>query len=156
MKTAKIKTSIHAVNQFFMSKIIAVAGVSRKPEKFGSVIFKELSDKGFSPVPINPNMESFEGQTCYNSVNSLPEGIEALVLVTPPAQSLVLARQAVEKGIRRIWVQPGAGSPELNEFISGHEIEFVSGQCILMHLEPVKGIHAIHRFLSKIFGAYPN
>jgi hypothetical protein len=34
-------------------------------------------------------------------------------------------------------------------------ITVISGQCILMFLEPVVSAHAVHRWINKVVGAYP-
>jgi uncharacterized protein len=155
MKATSKKTSMADVNAFLNHKRMAVAGVSRDSKKFGNVIFKDLIKKGFEPIPINPNVDEIEGHKCYPNLSALPEKIEALVLVTSPAQSLLLVKEAAGQGISNIWIQQGAESPEVLDYCEEQKINCISGRCIMMFTEPVKSIHSVHRFFSKLFGFYP-
>jgi predicted CoA-binding protein len=62
-----------------------------------------------------------------------------------------LLEEAAAAGIRRIWLQQGSSS--LVAVARGRELdlELVAGECLLLHLEPVKGIHAIHRWLRSLW-----
>ena len=54
------------LDKFFSPKSIAILGVSRKPEKVGAVIFKNLLDSGFKGeiYPVNPNAKEVFGVKC--------------------------------------------------------------------------------------------
>ena len=41
------------------------------------------------------------------------------------------------------------------EMVKDHEVNLIHNKCILMFAEPVKGPHAFHRFLNRLFGSYP-
>jgi predicted CoA-binding protein len=155
MKPSDKNPSLETIHEFLDHRIIAVAGASRNKQKFGNVIFRELIKKGYEPVPLNPNTEDIEGYKCYPTIETLPVEVKALVLVTPPAQSYLLVQEALSHGIKHIWIQQGAESPEVLDFCKKNQINYISGHCILMFLEPVKSIHKLHRFFSKLFGAYP-
>lgn len=144
------------IKAFLAQRQIAVAGVSRNRKKFGNIIFNDLIKKGYSALPVNPNATDIEGHKSYPNLSALPTEIEALVFVTPPDQTLALLKEALQTNIRYFWMQQGAENDEVISFCKENNLTFVSGRCILMHLEPVKGIHNLHRFFSKVFGSYPN
>jgi len=73
------------VENFLAQEKIAVVGVSRKKTKFGNAIYKELKQKGYKVFPINPNMQSFEGDVCYPDLLSLSEKVNAVVINVPCA-----------------------------------------------------------------------
>ncbi len=155
MKPNYEKPTLENIKTFIGLNTLGVGGVSRDPKKFGNIVFKELVRCGYQVFPINHNADEVDGYKCYHSVVDLPDGIKALVLVTPPEQSLILMRQAADKGIRYYWLQQGSESHEVIEFGKANDLKIISGHCILMFLEPVKGIHKVHRFFSKFFGFYP-
>lgn len=147
--------TLNEINDFLEPQKIAIAGVSRNPKKFGAVVFKELSGKGYQLFPINPNAEEINGAKCYSSVAELPGDVHHLLVVTPKKQTEAVVRQAIEKGIKRIWIQQGSDTPEAVEMARKAGIPLVYKKCILMFADPVSGVHGFHRFLSKMFGGYP-
>lgn len=142
------------VGTFLSAGKFAVAGVSRNPKKFGHVVFKTMHEKGMDVLPVNPNDFSFDGVTSYKSVAELPDDVKALVIVTQPTETLGVAREAISKGIKNIWIQPGAESRKVLAELEKEEINLITRECILMYCKP-NGIHAFHRFLRKITGKLP-
>ena len=139
------------INDFLKQKKIAVAGVSRSGKKFGNTVFNELKDKGYQAFAINPNSSAINGEPCYNSIADLPVAVDGMVMVVPPAHTIELAGQALKAGIKRIWLQPGSESQQVVDFCRQNGILCVSDECILMHLEPAKFIHRLHRWLKRLF-----
>ncbi len=148
--------NLNAINEFMGQANIAVAGVSRTKNKFGNTIFKELAKKGVNVFPVNPNLEEFEGVKCFKSIQSLPPEVTGIVLNTKPAITEILIREAEQKGIKHIWLQQGSADKKTILANNKSESNIISGQCILMFTEPVKGIHGFHRWLKKSFGKFPN
>ena len=77
-------STLQSINEFMTQKNIAVAGVSRKKQKFGNAIYKELKKKGYKLYPLNPNMETYDDEKCYPDIASLPDEVTAIVLNTKP------------------------------------------------------------------------
>ena len=142
------------IDDILSSGKIAVAGVSRNKNKFGSVVFKELSKKGYSTFPINPKAVSVMGKDCYPDIRSLPEKVDALVVVVKPAGTEALVKEAHDAGISKIWMQQGSESPEAVKFCESGGMTCISGECIFMYLEPVGLIHKFHRGIWKLLGKY--
>jgi hypothetical protein len=147
---------LKAIKEFLDQKNIAVAGVSRTKHKFGNAIFKELSKKGYNLYPVNPNLEEYEGKKCYKNIDTLPGEVTGIVMNTKPAVTSQLLKEAEAKGIKHIWLQQGSADKPTIAETSTSQSNIVSGQCILMFNEPVKGIHGFHRWMKKSFGKFPN
>ncbi|MDF1567996.1 MAG: CoA-binding protein [Spirochaetaceae bacterium] len=147
-------TKRDVVDRILGAKRIAVAGVSRKKDKFGSALYKELLGKGMDMVAVNPHMTSFMDLPCYPSVEALPENVEALITVVKPSTTLDLVKAAEAKGIRLIWMQQGSESDEAVEFCREAGLDFVHKECVLMYADPVGSIHRFHRGIAKLFGRY--
>ena len=148
-------TDIHSVNQFLEQKTIAIAGVSRKEQKFGNTLYKELIGKDYTVYPVNPAMETYKGKVCYPTVNALPDDVTGLVIVTNPSQTLKLIKEGESKGIRHFWVQQGAESKEAMEYANQSKSNILFKECLMMFAQPVGSMHRVHRFLNKLFGKYP-
>ena len=121
------------IAQFLQSQVFAVAGVSTKPEKFGNKVFKCYQNKGYRVIPIHPVEKEIEGVDCVASVAELPPEVISLSVVTPPAITEKLVVNAAEKGIRNIWIQPGAVSPAAVAFCEQQGINVIAdGTCVLV------------------------
>lgn len=143
------------IEKFFESGAFAVAGVSENEKKFGSMVFKEMKSREFDVLPLNPKYKELYGQPCFNKIADLPEKVKSLVIVTPPAQSENLVREAAGKGLQAVWLQQGAESEQAIQTAKENNLAVVHGQCILMFLEPVKSFHALHRWINKLLKKYP-
>lgn len=149
------KVSKKQIDSFFTSRRFAIAGVSRDPKKFGRQVFTDLRKKGLDIVPINPAVSEIDGETCYKSVDDIPGDIDSLLILTPKAQTDIILRQAIRKGIKNIWVQQMSDTEDTLRIAEEYEREIISGKCIYMFAEPVQSVHKFHRTLMKIFGRLP-
>lgn len=67
------------VNDFLAQKRIAVAGVSRKDSHHpvGNLVYRRLKSTGHDVFPLNPHMQTFDGDRCYPDLRSIPGGSTA-------------------------------------------------------------------------------
>ena len=144
------------INLFLKLEKIAVVGVSRNKDKFGNIIYRELKASGHQVMAVNPNADMVEGDRCYAGLGALPEKPDGVLIVVHPADGLKVIEEAAGLGIKHIWVQQGANSREIEQRCMDFDLNCTSGECILMYLEPVKSIHAFHRFFKRLFGRMPN
>ena len=141
-----------AVQDFIDGKRIALVGMSRGGKKFGNMAYKELKERGYQVYPVHPEAEQIDGENCYKNLASLPESVDGVLVVVPPERSSQVMRDAAEAGIRNVWLQQGAESPEVLALGGELDLNLVSKKCILMYAEPVGSVHGVHRFFVKLFG----
>ena len=149
-----MKASKAMIDQFLEPKKLALAGVSRNSKKFGYAIYKELKDQGYQLFPINPNAEEIDGQKCFHSISDLPDDADRLFIVTPKNETKNIVQQAIDRGIKKIWIQQMSQSTEAVSLAKENKIELIQKECIFMFANP-KGIHKFHTILKKFFGGYP-
>ena len=144
------------INEFLLDKKFALAGMSRNPKSFSRVIMKDLSAIGYDIIPINPNVEFIDGKKCYSSVTDLPDNIDKLLIMTNKANTDKVLEQAIQKGIKIIWVQQTSDTSKTLHIARSHNFEnIITKECIFMFANPT-GIHKFHRFFKKLFGKMPN
>ena len=143
------------INDFLKHKTMAIAGVSRSGKKFGSIILKTLTQKGYRLTPVHPEAKTINDVDCVPSINALPEDVENLILVIPPAKTDQMVRLMPASGIKRVWMQQGAESPAAIDFCKNNNIDVISGECILMYAQPT-GLHKFHHWLRGVFGRHPD
>jgi predicted CoA-binding protein len=144
-----------AVEDFLAQKKIAVVGVSRNKSKFGNAIYKELKQKGYRVLPVNPHINIFEGDICYPDLLSLPEKVDAVVINVPPVQAERVVKEAGEAGIKKVWLQQGSQSENAVKFCEENGIDCVSNECILMFAQPSAFIHRAHKWVWGVLGKLP-
>lgn len=143
------------VRDFVAQERLALAGASRSGRKFGNVLLRELVSRGREVVPVHPEAAEIEGLRCVRDLSSLAGRVDGLVVVTPPAEAARLVAEAGAAGIRRVWLQQGAGSPQAEEEARKAGIALVQGHCLLMFLPGAGGLHGFHRVLWRLLGKLP-
>ena len=123
------------IDAMLAAKTFAVVGASTNPEKYGHRVYKTLKRFGKTSYPVNPRAEEIDGDTCYASVADLPETPEVAVAVVPPTVTEDLVGQLADRGVKNLWMQPGA---ESDAAIRGAEKAGIatvhSGPCIMVRL----------------------
>jgi predicted CoA-binding protein len=147
-------TTLKQINDFIESQPIALVGVSRNPKKFGYTAFKELKQKGMNILPVNPEADEIMGEKSYKSVNLLPDDVRGIIIMTKKDKTASVIREAKEKGIKHIWIQQMADSEEALEALKDTDINYITGECILMYYKP-HSFHKFHAGILKFFRRYP-
>jgi uncharacterized protein len=142
------------VQDFIQGKRFAVVGVSRSGKKFGNAICKELKERGYQVFIVHPQAQEIEGERCYPNLAALQGQIDGVLVSVPPAQAGQVIRDSVAAGVKKIWLQQGAESPEVLAVASELGVRPVSGKCILMYAQPVRSFHKFHALVTKLFGKY--
>lgn len=140
------------IEDFLAQPALAVVGVSRNPQKFGSIVFRELLKKGYTVFPVNPELEVFDGQRCYPEIAALPSEVGGVLLVVPPAATEAIVSQVAAAGIGHVWMQQGAESPQAIRICEEQGISVVAGECLLMYAQPVGFPHSWHRAAWRVLG----
>ena len=146
--------ALKQIEEFMASTPVALIGVSRDPKKFGHAAFKELKQKGLDIIPVNPLTDEILGIKTYRDVKSLPPEVKGVIIMTKKDKTAGVVKEAREKGIRNIWIQQMADSKEALKDLEGSGINYITGECILMHYKP-HSIHKFHKAVRKLFGVFP-
>ena len=146
--------ALKQIEEFMAATPVALIGVSRDPKKFGHTAFKELKQKGLDIIPVNPLADEILGVKSYRDIKSLPPEVKGVIIMTKKAKTAGVVKEAMEKGIKNIWIQQMADSKEALKDLEGSGINYVTGECILMHYKP-HSIHKFHKAIRKLFGVFP-
>ena len=106
--------------------------MSRSGDKYGNRVYRNLTGKGYRLFPVHPTDGSIGDVTCWPDIASIPEEVEAVVIVVPPPQTEQVVRQIAAAGIGKVWMQPGAESEEAVRFCRGHGITVVFDDCVMV------------------------
>jgi len=121
-----------SIKHFLNQKRFAVVGSFRNESKYAYQILKTLKNRKYEVYPVNPRLKEVEGLICYPSVKDIPVVCDVADIVTPPKVTERIVRECKEKGIGRVWLQPGAESEEAIKFCKENNIQVVSNICVML------------------------
>ncbi|MBI5471546.1 MAG: CoA-binding protein [Ignavibacteriae bacterium] len=152
----KLEQTGNAIATFFASKAFAVVGVSGDRRKFGNIVFREMRERGFVVYPVNPHLSVVEETRCYKHVGELPDDVKSAVIVVKPDVAEQVVAECKWREITNVWLQPGSERKETLAYAHEHSMNLVHGICVLLFMEPVTSLHALHRWVKRVTGTYPN
>jgi predicted CoA-binding protein len=94
-------------------KVIAVIGASNNRQKFGNRAVRAYHQQGYTVIPINPHETDVEGLQTYASVLDVPGPVDMASFYVPPEIGEQVIEEVAKKGIKEIWLNPGAESDAL-------------------------------------------
>ena len=94
-------------------KSIIIVGASSNRERFANKAVRAYRDLGWTVYPVHPREKEVEGIPCVATVAEVSGRARTMSLYVDPAVGLSVVEAAPSKGVRDIYVNPGAGSPEL-------------------------------------------
>lgn len=125
------------IETFLASPAFAVIGASEDPFKFGHRVFASYLRHGCTAYPINPRAATILGHTVYPNLASLPEPVEAVSIITPPAVTEGVMGEVIAAGVKHVWMQPGADSPAAVRQAREAGLNVIyGGPCLLVELGP--------------------
>lgn len=150
------------IDEFLAQKRIAVVGVSRNDagHSAANLIYRRLKGQGHDVFPVNPQMQSFDGDRCYRNLQSIPGGVDGAVIVTRPETTELIVHDCADAGVRRVWMHQSLGkgssvSPAAVDFCHRHDITVIAGACPMMFGPGVDFGHTCMRWLLKFTGGLP-
>jgi predicted CoA-binding protein len=151
------------VQGFLAQKSIAVVGVSDKRETGCNLGFRKFKEAGYTVLPVNPRITTFDGDPCYPDLKSIPQKPGAVFILANPKVTEQIVQQCVELGVKHVWMhcmmgtKPGAAagmtsvSPAAVQMCRENGIEVIPGGCPNQFLKPDFG-HAMMRVIFRTIG----
>lgn len=114
----------------FNTRVIAVVGLSDKPDRTSYRVSQIMQSKGYRIIPVNPNATEILGEKCYASLEEVPEAIDLVnvfrksELVVPIAEAAVLVQAKV------LWLQLGVYNETAAQIALQSGLKVVMDRCI--------------------------
>ena len=123
------------IARFLESPAYGVVGASPHRYKYGNKVLRCYQQNGRRAIPVNPNEREVEGVACLTSVLDLPDDVHSISIITQPEVTERVVAEAIRKGIRHVWMQPGAESEEAIAACEAAGINVIAdGSCVLVVL----------------------
>ena len=146
---------LKSIRAFLSRKRIAVVGVSRKKTSFANDVFDKMIRSGYDAVPVNQHMTKFRERPCYVRLTDISPPVDGVIILTPKSKTGEVINDVATTGIKNLWIQQECAPQESLEILRNYDGLVITGECILMFLEPVQSFHKFHRWLAKVFKKYP-
>lgn len=110
---------------------IIVVGASANRARYANKAVRAYLAEGYTVYPVHPSAVRVEGLAVSPSVEAVPEPAGQLLLYVRPEIGLGIIEQAPARGVRCVWINPGAGSSRLLERVRELGMEAVESCAIL-------------------------
>jgi len=129
----EIMTDQERIDAFLAGRSFAVVGASQDRSKYGNKVLRVYLQHELTVFPVNPRIDEVEGLRCYPDLESLPEPVHGVSIITPPKVTETIVEQAGRIGIGHLWMQPGAESEAAIGLAEQLGINLiVGGPCVLV------------------------
>ena len=119
--------------RFLSQRRWAVAGDVLNAAKPASRVVAALQGQGLegrTVALVNPRDDS---GTCHKSVAEIDGELDVLNLCINSKGGLALLEEAAAKGVKQVFIQPGAGSEDIEALAAARGIEVFNG-CVMVEL----------------------
>ena len=131
-----INPSSEEIREILMSsKRIAVAGLSPKEDRPSNRVAKYLIEHGYDIIPVNPGQKEILGIKCYPSIADIPFEVDIADMFLNVSRIPDAVDQAIEKGVKVIWMQLGIYHREAGEKAVCSGAKVIMDKCIKMEHE---------------------
>ncbi len=124
------------------TRTIAVVGLSAnwyRPSYFAA---KYMQDHGYRVIPVNPTYTEVLGERCYPTIAAIPGSVDMVDCFRKPGEIPPLARDAVAKGAKILWMQLGIRNDEAARIASDAGLDVVMDRCMkIEHARIFGGLH---------------
>jgi len=112
------------------ARTIAVVGLSANWYRPSFFAAKYMQEHGYRIVPVNPNYTEVLGERCYPDVTSIPFDVDVVDCFRRADGMPALAREAVAKRAKVLWMQLGIDSAEASTIASAAGLDVVANRCV--------------------------
>lgn len=113
------------------TKTIAVVGVSANPNKTANQIADYLILQGYTVIPVNPTLETWNGRKVYPTVESIPGRVDIVDVFRRNEYLAGVAEDAVRHGdVGLVFNQLGLTSPDAERIARDAGLDYIENRCI--------------------------
>lgn len=112
------------------TRVIAVVGLSADPSRPSYGVARYLQRQGYRIVPVTPTAGEVLGEQAYPDLLSIPFDVDLVDLFRRSELVEPHVDEAIEKGVKGIWMQLGVRHPEAAARAEQHGIAVVMDLCL--------------------------
>jgi predicted CoA-binding protein len=110
--------------------VVAVVGLSPKPERPSFQVAHYLKEHGYRIVPVNPGQKEILGEKCYRNLAEIPFPIEVVDIFRNVEAIPVIVDEAIAIGAKVVWMQLGLAEPTSAQKAREAGLQVVMDRCM--------------------------
>lgn len=111
-------------------KVVAVVGLSPKPERPSFRVAHYLKEHGYRIVPVNPGQKEIMGEKCYPNLKEIPFPIEVVDIFRNVEAIPAIVDEAITIGAKVVWMQQGLVEPASAQKAREAGLQVVMDRCM--------------------------
>lgn len=139
----------YAIREFLGAHRVAFIGLSADDKDFSRTVARAMSEHGMGVIPVNARAAMVGSDKAWARLSDMQDPPKVAFVMTPASAALSVVDDCQKAGVTTVWfhrgVGAGAGTPEAIAAAREAGMVVISDVCPLMFLEPVKGIHHVHK-----------
>ena len=122
------------------AKTVAMVGISSAKKENTSniirrpsiIVMNYLQEFGYKVIPVNPFSvgKKINGETIVEKLEDIADPIDIVNVFRPSNEVPSIAKQAVKKGTKVLWLQYGIQNQEAKEIVESENIIYIANKCI--------------------------
>ena len=138
-------TSVEIRDILHAAEVVAVVGLSNKPERDSYRVAAYLQAAGYRIIPVNPNINQVLGERAYASLEQVPGAVDVVDIFRKPEFVPPIVEQAIAKGAKVIWMQEGIAHNAAADKARAAGLKVVMNKCILKeHRKMISAPGTVH------------
>jgi len=113
------------------SRVIAVVGLSPRPERDSFHVSLYMKNQGYRIIPINPNYPSALGERSYASLRDIGEPVDLVNVFRRSEAVSEVVEDAIAIGAKAVWMQEGVVHNAAADRARRAGLRVVMNQCLL-------------------------
>jgi uncharacterized protein len=114
------------------AKVIAVVGLSDKPDRDSYHVAEYLQKAGYRVIPVNPVLKAdVLGEKPYANLRDVPEKIDVVDVFRKPDAVPAIVEEAIGVGAKVVWMQEGIAHNAAADRARAAGLKVVQSRCIL-------------------------
>ena len=113
------------------SRVVAVAGLSPRPDRPSCKVAKYLKEQGYRIIPVNPSEREILGEACYPDLSSIPEPVDIVDIFRRSKEVPAIVEEAIKIGAKTVWMQEGVINEQAAAWATEAGLSVVMDRCML-------------------------
>jgi len=113
------------------SRVVAVVGLSAKPDRPSYNVASYLKKNGYKIIPVNPKAGEILGEVCYPDLGSIPEPVDVVDIFRHAEEVPAIVEEAIKIGAKAVWMQEGVINEQAAARAKAAGLLVVMDKCML-------------------------
>ena len=113
------------------AKVVAVVGLSDKPDRDSYHVAAYLQRQGYRIIPVNPALTEVLGEKAYPGLREVPGKVDVVDVFRKPEAVPAIVEDAIAAGAKVVWLQDGIVHNAAAERARAAGLRVVQSKCML-------------------------